>query len=407
MNLKSGFIVSITFLYSITFFSCQAQEPTRWRGPNGNGIYPDQDLLDDWGSNGPEILWTFEGLGQGHSSAVVVGDFIYTTGMLNETGYLFKLDKNGKQVYKVPYGPEFVESWYGTRGSPVIVGNRIYLVSSYGKLHCMNEVNGSIIWTVDMVADLGGKTITWGYNETPVVDGDKIYCTPGGKKNNVVALNRLNGSVIWSCPGLGEHSAYCTPLLFTHNGRKILSTHTTSHLLGIDANTGKLLWTQNQPNQYSVHANTPIYNKGELFYFSGYGQGSGKLVLSEDGSNIDLAWTNKTMDSRMGGAVLVDGYIYGSGDQYREWKCINWKTGKNTWTSADIAKGNIIYADGKLYCYSERGELAMAEANPEKFKILSQTRVQAGSEQHWAHIMINDGVLYLRHGNALVAYKVK
>lgn len=407
MNRKFGFSLSIVLLLIVTFISCQAQDPTRWRGPEGNGIYPDQNLLDDWGSNGPEILWTFEGLGQGHSSAVVAGDFIYTTGMLNETGYLFKLDKNGKQIYKVPYGPEFVESWYGTRGSPVVVGNRVYLVSSYGKLHCMNEVNGSIIWTADMVNTYGGKTITWGYNETPVLDGDIIYCTPGGKKNNVLALNRLDGTVIWSCPGKGELTAYCSPLLFNHNGRKILTTHTESHLLGIDAKTGELLWTQYQPNQYSVHANTPIYHDGDLFYFSGYGQGSGKLQLSEDGSSVKLAWKNESMDSRMGGAVLVDGYIYGSGDKNREWKCIDWSTGDNTWTSGAIAKGNVIFADGKLYCYSERGELAMANANPESFDILSKTRVEAGTEQHWAHVMIRNGILYLRHGNALVAYKVK
>jgi outer membrane protein assembly factor BamB len=271
----------------------------------------------------------------------------------------------------------------------------------------MNETNGKILWTADMVNEYGGKTITWGYNETTVVDGDIIYCIPGGKMHNVMALNRHDGSEVWSCPGKGELSAYCTPLLFTHNGRRILATHTESHLLGIDAKTGKLLWTQRQPNKYSVHANTPIYQDGEIFYFSGYGKGSGKLQLNSDGSEANLVWTNETMDSRMGGAVLVDGYIYGSGDQNRDWQCIDWKTGENTWNSGAIAKGNVIYADGKLYCYSERGELAMAKASPQGFNILSKTQVTAGTEQHWAHIMINNGILYLRHGDALVAYKIK
>jgi outer membrane protein assembly factor BamB len=258
-----------------------------------------------------------------------------------------------------------------------------------------------------MVETYGGKTIVWGYNETPVVDGDVIYCTPGGADHSVMALNRHNGSEIWSCPGKGEYSAYCTPLLFTHNGRKILTTHTESHLLGIDAKTGTLLWAQPQPNKYSVHANTPLYHDGGLFYFSGYGKGSGKLNLNEDGSKIDFAWENISMDGRMGGAVLLDGYIYGSGDNNREWKCIDWKTGENKWESKEIAKGNIIYADGKLYCYSEKGELAILEATPEKFNLLSQTKVEAGTEQHWAHIMISKDVLYLRHGDALVAYKIK
>ena len=113
------------------------------------------------------------------------------------------------------------------------------------------------------------------------------------------------------------------------------------------------------------------------------------------------------MDSRMGGAVFVDGYIYGSGDKGRSWKCIDWKTGANTWESTDAAKGATIFADGLIFGYSDKGELFIAKANPEKFEISSLTKVTLGSEQHWAHPMIQDGVLYLRHGKSLIAYKVK
>ena len=190
-NMKNALIFTFTYI-SLTFLfsGLEAQEATHWRGPMQNGIYEEENLLESWGNDGPEIIWSFEELGQGHSSPVVAGDFVYATSMIDETGYLFKLDKNGKLIYKKAYGPEFVESYYGTRGSPVVADDRIYLVSSYGKLHCLNESDGKIIWTVDMVNDYGGKTIQWGYNETPVVDGHAIYCTPGGKKHNVMALNR-------------------------------------------------------------------------------------------------------------------------------------------------------------------------------------------------------------------------
>jgi len=384
-----------------------AQEPTRWRGPEANGIYPGTGLLKTWPAAGPDIIWSYAQLGQGHSSAVASGEFIYSSGMIDGTGYLFKLKLNGELVYKKQYGPEFTQSFYGTRGTPVITVGKIYLLSGYGVLYCLKESDGSLVWKQDLVSKFGGDTITWGYNETPVVDGDKIYCTPGGEKNSVIALNRNTGSLIWSCPGKKELSAYCTPLLFVHNGRKILATHTTSHLLGIDAQTGLLLWSHPQANQWSVHANTPVYHEGGLFYFSGYGQGSGRLNLSPDGSKVSLAWENKTMDSRMGGAVVVDGYIYGSGDNSREWKCINWKTGENTYDSTNLAKGVVIYADDMLFCYSEKGELAMAKADPSKFEIAGKTKVTLGSEQHWAHPVIYRGVLYLRHGSALIAYKIK
>jgi len=383
-----------------------SQEPTRWRGPTRDGHYPEAGLLKKWPADGPEILWSFEDLGQGHSSAIVDQGFIYTTGMQSGEGYLFKFDLNGELLYKKRYGPEFTESYVGTRGTPVIVGDKIYLLSGVGQLYCFSNGTGDILWSKHLFKDFDGRQITWGLNETPVIDGDVIYVTPGGKKYNIVALNRHTGALVWSSRGQGEKSAYCTPLLFEHNDRKILATHFESHLVGFDAVTGEMLWSQYQPNEWSVHANTPLYHDGNLFYLSGWGQGGGMLELSPDGNSARLKWTHKIMDSRTGGAVLVDGYIYGSGDS-RTWSCLDWKTGKEMYTSNEIAVGDVIYADGMLYCYSQRGELALVKPDPSGFEVVSLARVALGSEQHWAHPVIYDGVLYIRHGRALIAYKVK
>jgi len=383
-----------------------AQVATSWRGPTMDGIYAESGLLKQWPASGPEILWSYEDLGQGHSSAIVDQGFVFTTGMISGKGFLFKFDLDGKLLYKKEYGPEFTESWYGTRGTPTIVGDKIYLLSGMGKLFCFNNETGDILWTKDLFRDFDGKLIKWGMNETPVVDGKIIYISPGGKKNGLVALNRHSGDLVWSSPGTGERTAYCTPLLFEHNGRKMLATHFESHLVGFDATTGKMLWKQYQPNEYSVHPNTPIYHNSKLFYLSGYGQGGGMIELSPDGNSIKKIWSHKKMDSRMGGAVLVDGYVYGSGDS-RVWSCYDWETGEEKYTSSEIGFGVLIYADGMLYCYSQRGELALVTPDPSGFRVVSQTKVALGSEQHWAHPVINDGVLYVRHGRALIAYNVK
>lgn len=395
-------VVVISFMLVSSF----AQQATAWRGPTRDGIYAESGLLKQWPAGGPEILWSFEELGQGHSSAIVDQGFVYTTGMLEGKGYLFKFDLDGKLLYKKEYGTEFTESWYGTRGTPTIAGDKIYLLSSFGKLVCFDNASGSILWSKDLTRDFDGKVIQWGMNETPVVDGKILYITPGGKKNGLVALNRHSGELVWSSPGTGEMTAYCTPLLFEHNGRKMLATHFESNVVGFDATTGKMLWKQYQPNIYSIHPNTPIYHEGKLFYLSGYGQGGGMLELSDDGNSAKRIWTHKNMDSRMGGAVLVDGYIYGSGDS-RLWSCLDWETGEEMYTSKEIGHGVVIYADGLLYCYSQRGELALVAPDPSGFKVISETRVTKGSEQHWAHPVIYDGVLYVRHGKALIAYKVK
>ena len=397
----------ISFLaISALFINGSAQDPTNWRGPSRDGHYPETGLLKQWPAGGPQILWSFEDLGQGHSSAIVDQGKVYTTGMSNDTGFLFKFDIKGKLVYKKAYGPEYTKSYFGSRGTPTILGDKIYLLSGMGILYCLSNETGDVLWAKDLTKDFDGSVIQWGMNETPVIDGKVIYITPGGKKNSIVALNRHTGALIWSSPGTGELTAYCTPLLFEHNGRKILATHFESSLVGFDATTGKMLWSKNHPNDYSVHPNTPVYYDGGLFFLSGYGKGGGMLKLSQDGNSFELIWRQKNMDSRMGGAVLVDGYIYGSGDS-RLWSCIDWQTGEEKYTSQEIGNGVVIYSDGMLYCYTQRAELALVAPDPSGFRVISKTKVAKGSEQHWAHPVIYDGVLYVRHGKALIAYKVK
>jgi outer membrane protein assembly factor BamB len=175
----------------------------------------------------------------------------------------------------------------------------------------------------------------------------------------------------------------------------------------MDASSGKLLWSQMHSNQYSVHANTPIYHDGAVFCFSGYGQGALMIELDERGNKVKNKWTDRSFDSRMGGAVLIDGYIYGSGDYGRSWKCLDWQTGKQMYESTLIGNGAVISADGLLFLYSQRGELALVPANPRAFKVTGKTRISMGSGQHWAHPVIHNGHLYIRHGDVLMAYEIK
>jgi len=393
----------LVLIFASTLF---AQTPTVWRG-DGSGIYNETGLLKQWPEGGPEILWIFEGLGKGHSSPAFANGKIYISGTVGEEGFVFVLSEEGKLLWKVSYGEEFGGSYPGSRSSVVVDGDLMYMYSGLGNLICMDSNDGTVKWEKSAFEDFDGGNITWGVTETVVIDGDLLYFTPGGKKNNVVALNRFSGDLVWSSPGKGELSAYCTPLLVELSARKLLVTHTAEHIIGLDAKTGELLWDYPHTNRYSVHANTPIFYNGDLFCFSGYGQGGVKLDLSEDGSTVSKAWFKTELDSRMGGMVAIDGYLYGSGDKAREWRCVNWETGEETYASKDLAKGVVIAADGMLYCYSERGDLALVEVKPEAFNIVSQTKVELGTEQHWAHPVINNGRLFIHHGDALIACKIK
>jgi len=397
-------LLAILFLSFSIFLN--AQVPTIWRGVNSSGIYTVEKMLPSWPANGPEILWSFDQLGQGFSSPAIANNKIYINGMIDGQAVLFVLDMNGKVISQFKYGKEFVESFPGTRSTPSIAGELAYLLTGNGKLTCLDLKSGKPVWEKDFQTQMDGTNIQWGYTESILIDGDKLFCTPGGKTNNVMALNRMTGETIWNCSGLGELSAYCTPLLIKLPNRQLLVTHTASNVLGIDASTGKLLWNFGHPNQWAVHPNTPIYSDGGLFVFSGYGQGGEKLILSADGSSVTKEWEIKSFDSRMGGAVLIDGYLYGSGDNGRSWQCIDWKTGEQKYSSTEVGKGVTIAANKTLIGYSEKGELFMADANPSAFKVISKTKVTLGSEQHWAHPVINKGILYVRHGNVLIAYKI-
>ena len=400
-------MVLLIFLLISTLSVSVAQKPTLWRGPHGNGIYDETGLLKSWPADGPQILWTFDKLGAGFSSPVIADNKIFISGTEDGIGYVYSISNDGKLLWKVPYGPEFEESYPGSRSTPVVDGNLLYQYSGMGLVTCMDAGNGSIKWKKDMIKEYGGRNIQWGYNETFAIDGEKLFVSPGGPEHTIVALNRLTGALIWSASVKGERSAYCSPLIVQIPGRTLLITHLESDIAGLDANTGKLLWTYPHPNQWSVHANTPVYKDGAVFCFSGYGQGGVKLKLSADGSSVSPEWVSKFFDNRIGGAVLADGFLYGSGDSNRYWMCIDWKTGEQKYQAKGLPSGTVIAADGLLFGYTERGDLFLAKADPSGWKILSQTKVTLGLAQHWAHPVISQGCLFIRHGNVLIAYRIK
>jgi outer membrane protein assembly factor BamB len=402
--MKRTTLLLISFLFLSAMVKAQ---PTQWRGAGSTGIYKDAGLLKTWPAAGPEIIWQAEGLGEGHSSPAFANGKIYVSGELNGVGHIFCLSMDGKLSWKVPYGEEWTESYPGSRSTPVIDGNLLYIYSGKGVITCMDALTGGVKWKKDVIKDFNGKNITWGVNETLVIDGEKLFVTPGGPVNNMVALNKKDGSLIWSCKADGEPSAYCTPLLVKLPSKKLLVTHTEKHIIGVDAGNGEFLWSYEWPNQWAVHANTPIYSDGALFCFSGYGQGGVKFDLSQDGGKITKAWYNKKADSRIGGAVLVNGYIYLSGDNTRDWQCIDWKTGEQKYSSKAVSPGNIICADGMLYCYGYNGDLALVEAKPEAFNVISKFKMKSPGMQHWAHPVINDGRLYVRDNGELICYKIR
>jgi outer membrane protein assembly factor BamB len=400
-------IIFASLLFFLFFNISLAQDLVQWRGADRNGIYNESGLLKEWPAEGPKLLWNLDGLGQGFTSVTVVNDKVYTTGVADSKGVVFCLGTDGKLVWKAEYGKDWTESFPGTRTTLVYNKAKLYLATAYGEALCLDAASGNKVWSVDMATKYGSRTPKWGIVEAPVILDNKVFFTPGGTEVSIVALDINSGKEIWKSKATGEGSAYCSPLLINHNGKKILVTSLTGNIVGLDVNDGTMLWNIAQTNVYSIHPNTPLYKDGYVYSVTGYKVGGVMFKIAEDGKSVTEIWRNKSLDSQMGGAVWIDDLIIGSGQTDRSWQALDAKTGNVLFKTTEIGKGVVIYADGLLYCYADNGEMGILEIADNSFKLKSKFRITLGTEQHWAHPVIDKGVLYIRHGNTLMAYNVK
>lgn len=403
--MKRTITVSLVLILSLS--SLFSQQTAQWRGDNRDGKYPDTGLLKQWPEEGPKLLWHYDELGDGHASAAVTADKVFTCGIEGkDEGFVIALDHEGNKIWQTVYGKEWMDSWNGVRSTPLIQDNKVYMVSSYGVIVCMKAEDGSIIWTKDAMEEYGARNIKWGITENLLIEDNKLFVTLGGEDHNVIALNKENGELIWTCKGKGEVGSYCSPILIKLDKRSILVTVTEKSIMGIDISNGELLWSYEDPNQWAVHANSPYYEKSMIFNVSGYGKGCSMLKLSDDGSSVTEVWTDVQPDNRMGGFIVLDGKIYLSGDKSRMWHCLDWNTGKEIYSSDAFGRGVIIYADDLFYCYSDKGEMGLMKATETGFELISSFKIPYGENQHWAHQVIYNKKLYIRHGTSLMVYSI-
>lgn len=405
-----AFLYVLPAIIIMIFFTLElyAGADAQWRGPERDGKYPEKNLLQQWPDEGPKLVWSVSELGDGFSSPAVTSQGVYITGMIDGTGYIMAFDKTGKSLWRTSYGPEWDDGKDGARTTPTIVGDKIYILSALGKVVCLSTADGKIVWEVDLIKSFNARILEWGLSESLLVDGDRLFCTPGGINTMMVILDRFSGKTIKIIKGNGEKSAYASPTIISHNNKRFILTMTGESVVGLDAETGDYLWRQEHKTQYDINPNTPLYHQGYIYAVSGYGRGGQLLKLAPDGKGIEQIWSDRTLDSQLGSVVLVGDYIYGSGHKKKGWHCIEWKTGKVKYTAKELgSKGNIIFAEGLLYCYSENGDVGLVRPTPEKFDVISSFEMDEGSGPHWAHPVIADGHLFIRHGDVLQVYDIK
>ena len=390
-----------------------ASDWPQWRGPERSGLSKETGLLKAWPAGGPKLAWTARKLGEGHASPSVANGRVFGMGLRGGDEVVWALDeKTGKEMWstRIAAGAnlEAPQGGHGSRATPAVSGDRVYTLGVSGDLVCLNVSDGKLVWHKSLVKDFGGSVPRWGYSESPLVDDDKVIVAPGGDKSTVVAFNKTDGSVAWQCSVPGNEAHYASAIAANVDGKKQYVHFLSGGVIGMDAATGKLLWHYNSPANRTANCSTPIFRDNHVFAASGYNTGGGlaKLTAGPEGMSAKEVYFTKEMQNHHGGMVLVGDYLYGFDNS--NLACLEWKTGKTMWSNRSVGKGSLAYADGFLYCRSERGPVALVEANPKEY--VEKARFdppEPSGARSWAYPLIANGKLYLRDQDVLHCYDLK
>lgn len=396
-------------LAAALLFACAEKKTetiSEWRGPNRSGVYNETGLLKSWPENGPQLLWSADSIGRGYGSPVIAGNQLFVNGEKDSTTYLSAFDLKGKLLWKTAYGQEWVKNYPGARSTPTVVGDMVYVSTGKGDIACINRETGKEVWSLNMVADLGGKINMFGYSQSLLVKDNLVYCQPGGPENNVVALDRFTGKQVWTQKATGEIEAYGSPIIYKRGNQDLLLTFSEMAFFGLDGKTGELLFVNKMDSAGNLHGNIPILDGDDLYYTEGDGNRTVKFKLASDNKSVTEVWRNRPFDNIMGGVVRLGDKIYGTAHRQMYLKSLDMKTGQVT-DSLKMFRGSTIAADGLLYVYTEKGDVNLVDPNADKMKIVSTFKVTKGTSEHFAHPVIHNGVLYIRHGESLLAYAIK
>jgi outer membrane protein assembly factor BamB len=414
----------------------QAEDWPQWRGSQRNAMSAEKGLRKEF-QNDFRPIWMNTDCGVGYSAPAVVGDRVYLLGATkrDDGGYVefaLALDQHGKQVWKkeiTQYAEEIMlPNWgHGPRGTPSIAGGKLFGLGANGDLFAMNAGNGELVWQVNLRSAFGGEIMggrgeaknVWGYSESPLVDGEQVICTPGGKKGSVVAVDAAKGNVLWQSTELVDPASYTSVVLTTFGGVRQYVALTAKRLAGLRATDGKVLWQAEVPLNEIAIISTPIISGNQIYITSAYGGGCSLVEVKKDSDQFkaEILYSNKTLANHHGGAVLIDGQIYGwSGNTNSRgrWVCQNLATGEADWTEEHSAPaGCVVAIEGHIYCYTqEDGELICIKATKEgwketgRFTIPQRTELRSVSGKVWTHPVIANGHLYLRDQDLLFCYDI-
>jgi outer membrane protein assembly factor BamB len=408
---------------SIASFSSAsiANDWYQWRGPNRDGIASETQLLDQWPEDGPAIAYRTKGLGSGMASVAIHGGLVTTIGNIDGQTTLVCLNQaDGSAAWKTPFTPEKGAA----NGTPTIDPETgfVYAMSFDGILVCCNGKTGEVIWKKSFSKDFGGKMESgWGYSESPLVDGNKLLCTPGGTKSMVVALDKKSGELLWSGKAPegklrgNDGAGYSSIVISNAAGRKQYVQLIGHGVVSYDAQSGELLWSYDRVANTTANIPTPLVSGNYVFCSTGYGDGGTALLeVSRDTNGLKVSEvyykSSKELQNHHGGMIMIGEHVYmGHGHNNGFPACVEWRTGKDLWEKGRGAGGGsaaILAADKKLFFRYQDGVMAMIDTDTKAYKLLGKFKLATHNGESWPHPVIVDGQMFIRDQDELVVYKV-
>lgn len=385
---------------------------SQWRGPDRTGVSAETGLLKAWPAGGPKLLWKAPGRGRGYSTPSVAAGRVYGMGAVDGRETVWAVEEStGKPLWITPISAAVRQDrrGEGSRGTPTVDGELLYAVADSGDLACLETATGKVRWQKSFVGDFGGSVPRWGSSESPLVDGNRVVATPGGRNATLVALDKRTGEVIWKAvTPQGDSAGYSSAIAADIDGQRTYIQFVSGCVVGIAAKDGKFLWRYDSPANGTANCSTPIYRNNHVFAASAYSTGGGlaKLTTTPAGVTVNEVYFTKSMQNHHGGMVLVGDYLYGFDNS--NLTCLDFKTGEVKWSDRSVGKGSVTAADGHIYARSERGPVALVEATPQGYVEKSRFDQTDRSEMpSWAHPVISGGRLYLRDQDHLLCYDLK
>lgn len=388
----------------VVISSSRAEDWPQWRGVRGDGTWNAPKLPDKWPDSGLKQVWK-QPIGGGYCGITAANGRVFTMDLEKpivprkddmpdgvERVLCFDL-KDGKPLWSHKYDVKYGGlGGYnnGPRAAPTFHDGKLYTLGAVGHFFCFEAATGKILWSKDLVKEVGARIPEWGLAASPVIDGDRVIVVCGGEPNAcVIAFDRNTGKEIWR--SLSDPAGYATPVIIHPKSGKQIVVWTPNNIRGIDAANGKLLWTVPHKINYGVAIATPIFREGMVFVTE-YWDGALAIKLGDKPTDAEVIWQDKkNLRGLMAQPLYKDGYVY-SIDRQAGLTCFELKTGKVQWTDdnkmtpkARNPHASFVWInDGdRILALNSEGELVLARINPKGFEEHSRTKIL--NAQVWGH----------------------